>query len=180
MATATKLLTAEDLYRLPSDFYCELIDGVLIELSPPGNVHARVVTKVTVAMARAEAMGLGFGLSDAGYVLRRGPDTVRAPDVAFFRAGGMDVSELPRGFSDLVPDIVVEVVSTWDRPGEIQAKIRDWLESGVRLVIYVYPETRAVHMIRSLTDREELMVADTMTFGDLLPGFTCPVSDFFD
>jgi Uma2 family endonuclease len=180
MATATRLLTAEDLYDLPSDFRCELVDGVLIELSPPGNVHARVSAKAVVVFARAEAMGLGIVLGEGGYILRRGPDTVRAPDAAFVHADRMALADLPKGFSEVAPDIVVEVVSQWDTRGEIQAKIRDWIEAEARLVLYVYPDTRTVHAIRSLTDRQELTFADVLDLGDILPGFSCRVADFFD
>ncbi len=180
MATATRLLTAEDLYRLPADVRCELVDGVLIELSPPGNVHARVAMKAGLVFARAEAMGLGFVLGEGGYIVRRAPDTVRAPDAAFMVADRVALADLPQGFSETVPDIVVEVVSPWDTPGEIQAKIREWIEAEVRLVLYVYPESRTVHAIRSLTDRRELTSSDALDLGDILPGFSCPVADFFD
>ena len=79
-----------------------------------------------------------------------------------------------------MPDIIVEVVSPWDTRAEIQAKIREWLEAEVRLVLYVYPDTRTVHAIRSLTDRQELASSDILDLGDVLPGFSCPVADFFD
>ncbi len=180
MATTTRLLTAEDLYDLPADVRCELVDGVLIELSPPGNVHARVAMKAGLVFARAEGMGLGFVLGEGGYIVRRAPDTVRAPDAAFFVAGRADLADLPAGFSEVVPDVVVEVVSPWDTRAEIQAKIREWLEAEVRLVLYLYPDTRTAHAIRSLTDRQELTSSDILDLGDVLPGFSCPVADFFD
>jgi Uma2 family endonuclease len=180
MATATRLLTAEDLYELAPDLRCELVDGVLIELPPPGNEHSRVSMKAGLVLARAESIGLGIVLGEGGYIVRRGPDTVRAPDAAFFVSGRVDPAQLPEGFSEIVPDLVVEVVSPWDSRAEIQAKIREWLEAGVRLVLYVYPRTRTLHAIRSLTDREELTSSDILDFEDVLPGFSCPVSDFFD
>jgi hypothetical protein len=77
------------------------------------------------------------------------------------------LQDLPKGFSELVPDIIVEVVSGWDTPSEIQAKIREWIEAEVRLVLYVYPDSRTVHAIRSLTDRRELTVADVLDLNDV-------------
>jgi Uma2 family endonuclease len=180
MVTATQLLTAEDLYHLPANARCELIDGVLIEVSPPGNVHGRVAAKVIRVLFRAEEQGLGFVLNEAGYILRRGPDTVRAPDAAFIVADRVDPSELARGFSELIPDIVVEVASPWDTRAEIQAKIREWLEAEVRLVLYVYPDSRTAHAIRSLTDRQELTADDVLDLGDILPEFSVRVADLFD
>jgi hypothetical protein len=44
----------------------------------------------------------------------------------------------------------------------------------------VYPETRTVHAIRSLTDRQELTNSDVLDLGDIFPGFSFPVADLFD
>jgi Uma2 family endonuclease len=80
----------------------------------------------------------------------------------------------------MAPDVVIEVVSPYDTRAEIQAKIRDWIEAEARLVLYVYPDTRTVHAIRSLTDRQELTISDVLDLGDILPGFSFPVADLFD
>jgi Uma2 family endonuclease len=156
------------------------VDGVLIEFSPQGNVQGRVTAKAVIVFARAEAMGLGIVLGEGSYILRRGPDTVRAPDVAFIASDRVSLADLPIGFAEMAPDVVIEVVSTWDTRAEIQAKIRDWIEAEARLVLYVYPETRTVHAIRSLTDRQELTNSDLLDLGDILPGFSFPVADLFD
>ena len=80
----------------------------------------------------------------------------------------------------LTPERLVEVISPDDRPGEIQAKVREWIEAGVPLVWLLYPRTRTVVVIRSLLDREELTAEDTIDGGDVLPGFSCPVADLFE
>jgi Uma2 family endonuclease len=81
MAQTVTLLTAEDVEKLPSDMHCELIDGVLIERSPPGTPHGRVLARTTIVLGRAEVMGLGSVFGEGGFILRRAPDTVRAPDL---------------------------------------------------------------------------------------------------
>src|SRR4051794_15383032 len=105
VATATRLLTAEDLYSLPSDLHCELVDGMLIESQLPGILHSRVAAKAGIVLARAEAMGLGYVIGKSGYILRRGPDTVRAPDTPLVCAGRVTLADLPRTFSELIPDV---------------------------------------------------------------------------
>jgi Uma2 family endonuclease len=180
MAQMVTLLTAEDLERLPSDLHCELIDGVLIERSPPGNPHGRVVVKVIGALLHAEAMGLGRVFGEGGFILRRGPDTVRAPDVSFFSAG----RELPSGirpaFWGVAPDLLVEVISPWNTAAEIQSKVREWLEFGVREVWVIYPDTRTVQVIRSFQERVTLSEDDTLGGGEVLPGFSRSVFELFD
>jgi len=180
MAQTVTLLTAEDIEKMPSDLHCELIDGVLIEMWPPGNPHGRVVAKVTGALLKAETMGLGQVFGEGGFVLRRDPDTVRAPDVSFFIAGRALPTARRPAFWEVAPDLVVEIVSTWDTVAEVQAKVRDWLEFGVRLVWVFYPETRTVQVIASLQERFTLTEADTLDGGDVLPGFSCSVAELFE
>ncbi len=76
-------------------------------------------------------------------------------------------------------DLVVEVVSPNDNPDEIQTKVTDWLEAGVRLVLVVYPRSRQVAVYRSLREVTILTEADTFSAPDLLPGFSCPVAEIF-
>src|SRR3989454_2186083 len=46
------------------------------------------------------------------------------------------------------PDLVVEVLSPGDRPGETLAKIADWLSGGTRLVWVIDPERRLARIYR--------------------------------
>jgi len=180
VAQTMTLLTAEDVEKLPSDLKCELIDGVLIEMSPPGNLHGRIVINVTLALSRAEAMGLGRLFGEVGFIIRRGPDTVRAPDACFFQAGRVPAASVSPAFWSVPPDLLVEFVSHWDTAAEIQTKVREWFEFGVGLVWVVYPESRTIHVIRSLQDRQILTVGDMLEGGDVLPGFSCAGADLFD
>ena len=69
----------------------------------------------------------------------RGPDTVRAPDVAFVAAERLGTGEIPTGFLEMAPDLVVEVVSPSDSANAVQAKVDDWLGAGTWLVWVVDP-----------------------------------------
>lgn len=174
------LLKADDLLKLPSDLRCELIDGVLIELSPPGELHARIAGRMAFLLSRAEAMGLGYVLGEAGYVLREDPDTVRAPDVAFVRRELVGPEGFARGFARRSPDIIVEVVSPYDTRAEIQAKVREWIEGGAALVLVVEPDAQVVEAVRSLTHRSRCEVGDILDLDDLLPGFSLSVAEIFE
>jgi Uma2 family endonuclease len=127
-----------------------------------------------------EPRKLGRVYVEVGFILRRNPDTVRGPDVAFVRADRIPPQGEPRGFWEIAPDLAVEVISPTNTPSEVQAKIREWIEAGTREVWVVYPETRAVHRVRSLLERQELSEADTLDGGNLIPGFTCSVGELFD
>ena len=89
-------MTAEELALVRDDGYqYELVRGELRRLPCAGfrasNIAARIAMRIG---AYAEAHGLGeITVADGGYVLERGPDTVRAPDVAFVRAERVPTAE---------------------------------------------------------------------------------------
>jgi Uma2 family endonuclease len=78
----------------------------------------------------------------------------------------------------VIPDLVIEVVSTGDGETEVASKTQMWLEAGVRLVWVVYPMRReiVVHRADSATTLTE---ADTLKGEDVAPGFTLAVADVF-
>ena len=76
--------------------------------------------------------------------------------------------------------MVAEVLSPNDTPSEFDAKIRMWLDFGVRLVLAVYPETRRIAAHRPGRQAVTLSYDDTLDGGDVIPGFSCPVRDIFD
>ena len=174
-------MTADDLFKLPSDLRCELIDGVLIKMAPPGVEHGGIQATLAFLMSEhVRPSRLGRVVTESGFVLRREPDTVRAPDVAFIRAERIQPGRLPAKYWDLAPDLVVEVVSPSDTASEIQSKVREWVEAGVRLVWVVYPESRTMNVIRSLGDRVTLSTEDTLDGGSVVPGFSCRVAELFE
>ena len=181
MVKLAQLLTAEDVLSLPSSVHCELIDGVLIEVPPANAQHGGIAFRAgSLFDAFARPRGLGMVFVEVGFILRRNPDTVRAPDAAFVRAGRIPPGGPPNTFWEIAPDIAVEVISPGDRPAEVQAKIREWVEAGTPAVIVVYPEGRRVTLVRSLLEREELDENDVIEGLDALPGFSGRVADLFE
>ncbi len=181
-AAALKLLTAEDVEKLPDDVFCELIDGVLIELTPPGGEHAFITSNVSALLTLyVKGHKLGRALTgDPGFILRRNPDTVRAPDIAFLSTERAARVTRWRGYLEVPPDLVVEVISPSNTAAEVQSKVHDWLEFGVRLVWLIYPETRSVQVVKSLQERLDLTEAAVLDGYDIIPGFSAQVSELFD
>jgi Uma2 family endonuclease len=174
------LMTADELLRahIP-DKRTELVRGVLMVSEPPGSLHGRVAMELARQIANhvsAHRSGAVYA-AETGFTLARRPDTVRAPDVAFVRSARLPDRE-PRGFAELAPDLVVEVLSPGDRPGEVLAKVSDWLTAGTRLVWVIDPERRLARVYRQ-DGSESIVPADGALDGeDVLPGFTCPLPSF--
>jgi len=180
MVTAEKWMTAEDLLQLSSKGRYELVKGALIEMTPPGYEHGEITNRFNYRLTHHVIQNdLGVVLAaETGFRLSRDPDTVRAPDIAFVSKARRPVIP-PTGYADFAPDLVVEVVSPNDDPDEIQGKVRDWLEAGVRVVLVVYPRSHQIAIYRSLREVTVLTEADSLVLSDVLPGFSCPVADVF-
>ena len=177
--TKLALLTAEDLLRLDGEgVRGELIRGVLHETMPAGLKHGRIVMKLGALLMNfilPRSLGVLAG-SDSGVLLERDPDTVREPDLAFTLAARLPPDGPYDGYAEVVPDLVVEVVS----PGEVADKVAMWLSHGVRLVWVVRPDSRTIEVHRPAAEVQTLGESDALGGLDVLPGFSCSVSAVFD
>lgn len=169
------LMTADELLRTDiPDKHVELVRGVLVVREPPGYRHGDVTARITKAlMDVVDAKGLGRVLAaETGFKISADPDTVRAPDVAFVSSVRLPDAEF-LGYLALAPDLVVEVLSPSDRPGETLAKVGDWLNAGSRLVWVVDPDRRVARVYRQ--DGSETLITERAKLNgeDVVPGFEC-------
>ena len=183
MTTAKKLLTAADLLAMPDDGkYYELVRGELVEMPPPGVMHEFVTFRFALRFgAFVEGNNLGIVIGGAGIFIEQDPDTVRAPDCAFFSHERI-VGPLPdRGYvAGLIPDLVVEVVSPDHPVAEAEARASMWLEAGVRLALAAHIDTQEIVAYGDDGTVRRFGFDDTLTCEPVLPGFTCPIADFFN
>ena len=181
--TKPKLLTADDLLHLHGQgVKGELIRGVLCgEETPTGLVHSLIAANVTAWLwTFNRTRRLGTVLSGAlGIWLERDPDTVRGPDVAFFSKDRLDPKSLASGYSQTAPDLAVVVLSPGDTRGALHDEALMWRHNGVRLVWVVYPDTRTIDVYAEDRPVTALTADDALDGQDVLPGFTCPVSEIF-
>ncbi len=172
--------TVDDLYTLPDDGQrYELQGGLLLAEPLPGTRHGLVLSAFVVALGEfVRDRQLGVVLTgDTGFVLARSPDTVRGPDVAFVSRERFEpVGAVPTAFPG-PPDLAVEVLSPSDRPGEVHAKVADYLAAGTRLVWVIDPGLRRVSVYPPLLTPRVLGPVDTLDGGDVLPGFQARVED---
>ena len=170
------VLTAEEYFQLNPEGRTELIQGEVMPMSPSGNIHGRLASRLDRYVgAFIEEHGLGETYTaDAGFILSRNPDTVRAPDVAFLSRERIPAEGLPEGFFPGPPDLAIEVVSPGDRWSEIEDKLREYLEAGTREVWIVDPKHRTVQVCTPPLERRTLQGADVLTT-PLLPGVSLPL-----
>ena len=179
---SNKLMTADELLKMPKvdGRRFELIRGVLVEKMPVGKRQGLVGSRIDrIVGSYAEDNDYGDVLSiDTGYRLDSAPDTVRAPDVAWFASGRLPEDVV--GFPEIAPDLAIEIKSPSNSWPEISAKAYMWLCYGSRQVWVADPPTATITVYSSLnTAPVTLTEDDTLDGGELLPGFSIPVWRLF-
>ena len=190
MIPAPVLMTAEDLLTHPAPHSrTELVNGRLMVREPAGWTHGDIAARImgTLAMhLRAQQRDSGqptphgrLLAAETGFALRRSPDTVRAPDVAFVRWERCPSGTLA-GFAEFAPDLVVEVLSPSDRAGEVMAKVADWLTAGTEIVWLIDPARRSARVYRADGSASMLREGDALDGEAVLPGLEIPLHELFD
>jgi Uma2 family endonuclease len=180
MTHAARIVTAEELFEQPDCKYRELVRGAPRVSEPPGGLHGWVAVRLAARLAdHVERLSLGSVLVEAGYILQRGPDTVRGPDVSFLSTARLPPERLPEQFIPGAPDLAIEILSPSERWSEVEEKIADYFGAGARLVWVVDPGQRRV--IVRYPDRPPRIVptAGTLDGEEVVPGFALPLAELF-
>jgi Uma2 family endonuclease len=175
-------VTGDELARTPNLGRCELVEGRVVSMSPTGFLHGDIELRFGVALrAFVEPRRLGHVLvGEVGIFTRRDPDTVRGADVLFISNERFAHKTPGRAFLDVAPELVVEVLSPDDRPGEVMHKLGEYFEAGVKLVWLADPDQRVVISYRSLTDVRRFTREDTLPGDDVLPGLEIALRAIFE
>lgn len=172
--------SAEELLRFPASLRYELIKGQLRPMAPTGDFHGSFTYDLGFeigAFVRQNNLGRCFA-AETGFLLRRDPDTVKAPDFAFISRERLT---FPRtaGFVPVVPDLVLETRSPSDRNAAVAEKIHEWLDAGVRMALDLDPAKRTLRVYCPGIPPQTLTPNDTLQGGEVLPGFSLPLQRLF-
>lgn len=189
-AAAPKLMTAEEFLALPDDGVERwLIRGELREKrdtdmtmrnKPHSMTEGRVTGYLFMWLLRQPHPRGEVVCGEAGFLLRRSPDTVSAGvDVAVISAAQADAR--PRDTTLIVgpATLIAEVLSPHDTQEEVAERVAEYLDCGVPLVWVFSPLFRTVTVHRPNASPVALDDRDTLAGDPELPGFACPVADFF-
>lgn len=182
MATVSFPMTAAELELMPEDGNrYELVRGELIQLSPAGRQHGNIgfeFGRQFSNFVKAHRLGEVY-LAETGFILSRGPDTVRAPDFAFIHKERLAEIEGVTGYIPIPPDLAVEVISANDRYTEVNQKIQDWLQFGVRAVVVINPRNQETTVHRSRATSLILNADATLELPEIVPGWSMVLRELF-
>lgn len=176
-----QLVTAEELERMSTlDGDYELVRGKLVPVNPPGPIQGHLAIRIGGALDTfVRARRLGTVHVETGYILARGPDTVRGPDVSFLtreRATALG----SRGFVPHGPDLAVEIRSPDQTLAELTSKIQEYLDAGTRLAWLVDPRSQTIRVQEPARAPRVLEVGDVLDGGDVVPGFRLALKELFE
>jgi Uma2 family endonuclease len=181
MTTQPGLLTAEEFAALPHEgLRLELIKGELIAMPPTHGNHGLPAMRLSGLLTYhilTNRLGQVYA-AETGFLIGQNPDTVRASDFAFIQASRVTPETAAPTWVPVIPDLVVEVISTGDRETEVASKTQMWLDAGVRLVWVVYPARREI-VVHRPTSATTLTDSETLEGAEVVPGFSLPVTEVF-
>lgn len=158
---------------------CELVDGVLVEKAV--GYFESVVAGVLIHLLHdyLERHDRGIVAGEAG-MIRLGIRLVRIPDVSFVSWERLPAHEAPRDpIAGVVPDLAVEVLSPGNTPGEMERKVREYFEAGVKAVWLIDPASRSAEVFASSTDSIRIREDGAIDGGAILPGFQVGLGNLF-
>ena len=180
MQTTTGTVTGPDLLAMGDIGPCELIDGVIVRMSPAGGLHGFIESGLALLVGgfiRDRKVGICM-VGEIGIYIRHDPDRIRGADLAVWSNEKLPDGP-PAGFVEVAPDLVVEILSASDRWADVRQKIDDYFSIGVDSLWIVDPGEETVYVYHSASQRTALGTGDTLAGTGPLTGFTLPVSELF-
>jgi Uma2 family endonuclease len=177
--------TSPDLDIFPDDGNrYEIIAGILYISDPTFLRHQMVVGNVVHPMHEwAHDNKFGTSVFAPGLVFAEDDDV--APDVVWISEVRLAAALGPEGHLHQAPELIAEIL--WPTPDDEYrdrvAKLDLYSRRGVSEYWIVDGSTRRVEIYRH--DQQSLKLVETLCESDvirtsLLPGFSCPVADFFE
>jgi Uma2 family endonuclease len=175
------LVTAEELERMGERGHLfELVRGELVPVNPPGGEHGVLAVAVAAELLTfVRERGLGRVYTESGFVLSRGPDTVRGPDVSFVSREREGTAGLRRGFLRAAPDLAVEIWSPDSSMPSLRRKASEYLAAGTRCVWLIDPQRRVMEVHAPGEPVTTLATNEVLDGRDVLPGFGLPLPRLF-
>jgi Uma2 family endonuclease len=154
----------------------ELVDGILVEKTMGYEESVIAIGLVALLDTFVRRLGLGI-VSGTDGLMRLAVGLIRIPDIGFVsweRIG----HRFPKGqaIAPFGPELAVEVLCRGNTKKEMSDKLADYFAAGARLVWFIDPRSRTVTVYESLQRSTVLGESDTLTGGDVLPGFEVTVA----
>ena len=178
-------ISDEQFYQLcthnPDTKFERTADGEIIIMPPTGGEtgkrNAKLISRFIVWNEQTN-LGEVFD-SSTGYKLPSGAN--RSPDVSWIEKSRWNslTPKQKEKFIPLAPDFALELMSPTDYLINTQAKMKEYLDNGVKLGWLINPKAKQVEIYRLEQDVELLDYPQAISGEDILPGFTLDLTNIF-
>ncbi|MDJ0662000.1 MAG: Uma2 family endonuclease [Crocosphaera sp.] len=156
--------------------------GQLIIMSPTGSESGKRNTSLIFQVElwnRQQNSGIVFD-SSTGFKLSNG--AVRSPDVSWVSLAKWNSlsKQQQRKFAPIAPDFVIELMSPTDELNELQNKMKEYMNCGVRLGWLINPDEKQVEIYRQSENPEILNNPQTLSGEQILPNLIVDLQDIFE
>ncbi|MCH2244892.1 MAG: Uma2 family endonuclease [Crocosphaera sp.] len=170
-----QLCQVNDQWRLE-----ETAQGELIIMPPVGAISGNRESEFNadvVIWNRQTKLGKVFSSSTVFILPNRGK---RSPDVAWIsneRWDSLTLQEQEK-FAPICPDFVIELRSRTDGLNQLQSKMQEYLNSGLKLGWLIDPQSQQVEIYLQNKAREIVSLPTTLSGENILPGFSLDLPVF--
>jgi Uma2 family endonuclease len=171
-------LTDEQFYQLcitnPEQPLELTSEGVLIVMPPvggeSGNRELELGTDLSI-WNRTTGLGKVFSSST---IFNLPLGSQRSPDAAWVELSRWNAlsAEDRAKFPPLAPDFIIELRSRTDKLSDLQEKMVEYRDNGVRLGLLINPQDRQVEIYRIVAAVEVIQSPDSIDCDEVLPGFS--------
>lgn len=181
-APSLPLMTSAEFAKKHASDRVELIKGHVREVPIGSPKHGKICVRASRVMDEyAEKHDAGHVMSNDSLVqTKSNPDSTRGADVSFYSYARLPKGKVPEGMLPVLPDLIVEVRSPSERWSALFAKVVEYLEAGVRVVIMLDEPTGTASVYRPDELQQIFHNGDALVVPDVLPGFSVPVARLFE
>lgn len=148
-----------------------------LEESTPDFIASEVSTRFSVRLFTwVEPRKLGYVVgSTTGYQLADGE--ILTPQISFILQERL--KRIPRTYPEILPDLVVEVKSAFERRSTLEDKIKLFLQQETKVGLLIDPDQQTVTKYRPGIEAEVRENEEILTVPELLPGWELPLSELW-
>jgi Uma2 family endonuclease len=165
------------------DILYEMVDGKVVELGPMGAYEIWLATVLSRQMGKFfRQHQLGRVVQELLFDFTAMVQRKRRPDVAFVSYERWPRQRpVPHAESwEVVPNLVVEVISPSDKGSDILDKVAEYFRIGVECVWVIFVFQEQVYIYESPTQVRVLTRADELYGEPVLPHFRLPLAALFE
>ena len=173
-----KIAMEEDIYKLEQS-----ASGELIVLSPTGSDTSEKNSSINAQLYLWNQKNGEGKVFDSSGLFRLSNGAKKGPDASWVKIERWNqlTREQKRTFAPITPDFVIELASPSDnkpsRYQELQNKMQEYIDCGVRLGWLINPDTKIVEIYRLGRDVEIKENPQNLSGEDVLVGFTLDLKE---